>query len=69
MDPRLNHLAIARDIHFTRWLFRAYLLLLFLIPLPLGSNRPVFWSLMVAGIAAIMLVWSLGLMGGVAKWP
>ena len=64
-----NQMAIARDVYFTRWLFRAYLLMLFLMPLPLGSNRPIFWSLMVAGIALIMLVWSLGLVTGVARWP
>ena len=69
MPGHKNQLAIARDVHFTRWLFRAYLLLLFLIPFPLGSNRPVFWSLMVAGISSITLVWAFGLMTGVARWP
>ena len=64
-----NQMAIARDVYFTRWLFRAYLLVLFLMPLPLGSNRPIFWSLMVAGIALITLVWAFGLMLGVARWP
>lgn len=62
-------MAVSRDVNFTRWLFRAYLVLLFLMPLPLGSNRPIFWSLMVAGIALITLVWSFGLMTGVARWP
>jgi O-antigen ligase len=62
-------MVVSRDVNFTRWLFRAYLLLLFLIPLPLGSNRPIFWSLMVAGIALITLVWAAGLMAGVARWP
>jgi hypothetical protein len=69
MSPQSNNLAIARDVHFTRWLFRAYLLLLFLMPLPLGSNRPIFWSLMVAGIAGITLAWGVGLSTGVARWP
>ena len=64
-----KQLVVARDIHFTRWLFRAYLVMLFLMPLPLGSNRPIFWSLMVAGIALITQVWSFGLMLGVACWP
>ena len=61
--------AVTRDINFTRWLFRAYLLVLFLVPLPLGSNRPIFWSLLVAASALIMLVWSTGWLLGVAKWP
>ena len=69
MSPHRSQLAISRDVNFTRWLFRAFLLLLFLIPLPLGSNRPIFWSLMVAGIALIALVWVFGLMAGVARWP
>ena len=59
----------SRDIHFTRWVFRSYLVLLFLVPLPLGSNRPFFWSLMVAGIALILLVWGGGWLQGVARWP
>jgi len=60
---------IAKDINFTRWLFRFYLLLLFLLPLPLGSNRPLFWSLFVAAVAALGLVWSIGRLSGVARWP
>jgi hypothetical protein len=48
MSPQRNQIAIARDVRFTRWLFWAYLVL-FLMPLPLGSNRPLFWSLMVPG--------------------
>ena len=69
MPTHSNQLATSRDVNFTRWLFRAYLLLLFLMPLPLGSNRPIFWSLMVAGIALIMLAWVSGLAAGVARWP
>jgi VIT1/CCC1 family predicted Fe2+/Mn2+ transporter len=64
-----NYLAMARDVHFTRWLFRAYLVLLFVIPLPLGSNRPLFWSLMVAAVALLALVWGVGWLVGVARWP
>jgi len=64
MNPLLQ-----RDIGFTRWLFRGYLLLLFLVPLPLGSNRPFFWALMVAAIAALTLIWAVGWLGGVARWP
>lgn len=60
---------LARDIAFTRWLFRAYLLLLFLAPLPLGSNRPLFWSVLAAGAAFILLAWSAGMLAGVARWP
>ena len=60
---------IALDIQFTRWLFRAYLVLLFLIPLPLGSNRPLFWSLTVAAVALLALVWAVGWLLGVARWP
>jgi O-antigen ligase len=56
-------------VHFTRWVFRAYLVLLFLAPLPLGSNRPLFWSVMVAGIALLLLVWSGGWLLDVARWP
>ena len=51
---------IARDINFTRWLFRAYLVLLFLVPLPLGSNRPLFWTVFVAAVAALAFTWALG---------
>ena len=69
MPPHSNQLLISRDVTFTRWLFHAYLLLLFLLPLPLGSNRPIFWSLMVAAIALITLVWAFGLLTGVARWP
>ncbi|MFC1775882.1 O-antigen ligase family protein [Pseudomonadota bacterium] len=69
MPPHSNQQRTSRDVNFTRWLFRAYLLLLFLMPLPLGSNRPIFWSLMVAGIALITLVWVFGLLTGVARWP
>ena len=57
------------DIHFTRWLFRFYLLLLFLAPLPLGSNRPLFWSILVFATALIALVWSVGWLLGAAHWP
>ena len=60
---------IARDINFTRWLFRAYLLLIFLLPLPLGSNRPLFWSVFVVAVAGLSLVWAAGRLGGVARWP
>lgn len=60
---------VVRDITFTRWLFRAYLVLLFLLPLPLGSNRPLFWSLMVAAISALAFAWAVGLLVGVARWP
>ncbi len=59
----------SRDIRFTRWLFRLYLVVLFLAPLPLGSNRPLFWSLLVAAAALIALAWSLGWLAGVARWP
>jgi O-antigen ligase len=69
MSPHPNHQQTSRDINFTRWLFRAYLALLFLIPLPLGSNRPIFWSTMVAAIASLTLVWLGGWLGGVARWP
>jgi hypothetical protein len=34
--------ASARDIRFTRWLFRAYLAPLCLAPFPPGSKRPLF---------------------------
>ena len=60
---------IAGDINFTRWLFRAYLVLLFLVPLPLGSNRPLFWTVFVAAIAALAFTWALGWLLGVARWP
>ncbi len=60
---------LARDIAFTRWLFRAFLLLLFLAPLPLGSNRPLFWSVLTAGAAIILMAWSAGTLAGVARWP
>jgi O-antigen ligase len=59
----------ARDIAFTRWLFRAFLLILFLVPLPLGSNRPLFWSVFVAAVAALALVWAVGWLVGTARWP
>jgi len=58
-----------RDIGFTRWLFRVYLVILFLAPLPLGSNRPLFWSLLVAAVAGLALLWALGRLNGVARWP
>jgi O-antigen ligase len=58
-----------RDVAFTRWLFRAYLLILFLLPLPLGSNRPLFWAVFVAAVAAVALVWAGGWLAGVARWP
>lgn len=64
-----KHQRLARDIHFTRWLFRAYLLVLFLVPLPLGSNRPLFWALLVAAIGLIALSWSVGWLRGIARWP
>ena len=64
-----KHQRIARDIHFTRWLFWAYLFVLFLAPLPLGSNRPLFWALLVAAIGLIALIWSIGWLRGVAHWP
>ena len=58
-----------RDIEFTRWLFRVYLLILFLLPLPLGSNRPFFWSVFVASVAAVALVWAVGWLLKVVRWP
>lgn len=69
MPTQRTQQAIARDINFTRWLFRSYLVLLFLIPLPIGSNRPIFWTLMVAGIALITLSWVSGLLTGTSRWP
>jgi len=57
------------DIGFTRWLFRGFLLILFLLPLPLGSNRPLFWSVFVALVAGLALVWAVGWLAGVARWP
>ena len=57
------------DIRFTRWLFRCFLVLLFLAPLPLGSNRPFFWSLLVAAAALIALIWAAGWLLGMARWP
>lgn len=69
MPTRNNQMRISRDVNFTRWLFRAYLTLLFVMPLPLGSNRPIFWSLMVAGIALISLAWFSGWLAGIARWP
>lgn len=57
------------DINFTRWLFRAYLVLLFLVPLPLGSNRPWFWTLMVAAASLLALLWVIGWLAGAARWP
>ncbi len=59
----------ASDIHFTRWLYRAYLLVLFIAPLPLGSNRPWFWTIMVAAISVITLVWSLGWLNRTTHLP
>ena len=58
---------VYRDIGFTRWLFRFFLLILFLVPLPLGSNRPLFWSLFVAAVAGLALVWAAGWLMGVAR--
>ena len=65
----MKHTGISRDVRFTRWVFRAYLLLLFLVPLPLGSNRPQFWSILVAVITVIALAWVSGWLLGVARWP
>jgi len=61
--------ALARDIAFTRRLFRAYLVLLFLLPLPLASNRPLFWSVFTAAIAGLTMVWAVGWWRGSARWP
>jgi O-antigen ligase len=61
--------SFSRDVNFTRWLFRAFLLILFLVPLPLGSNRPLFWSVFVAAVAALALLWAGGWLVGVARWP
>ena len=65
----MNRHQYISDISFTRWLFRFYLLLLFLAPLPLGSNRPLFWSLLVFVAVLITLAWSTGWILGVARWP
>ncbi len=71
IDPLRAHSSdpFGRDVNFTRWLFRAYLLVLFVLPLPLGSNRPLFWSLFVAAVAVLALVWATGWLMGVARWP
>jgi len=65
----MKHRRTSRDNNFTRWLFRAYLLVLFLVPLPLGSNRPLFWSLLVAAISSITVVWVVGWWSGITVPP
>ncbi|MBF0157423.1 MAG: O-antigen ligase family protein [Magnetococcales bacterium] len=42
-----------------RWLFRGFALLVLLVPLPLGSNRPWAWLLMEVGIFGLFTLWAL----------
>jgi O-antigen ligase len=46
-----------REIHFTRGLFYAFLLLLFWLPIPIGSDRPWFWGLAASLAGLLLLVW------------
>lgn len=57
-----------KEIQFTRWLFRWYLLVLLLVPFPLGSNRPIFWGVMTAAAALLVLIWAMGLLAGLTNW-
>lgn len=60
-----------------RWIFIAWLALLAWLPLPLGSNRPVFWSGMEVAVFLLAMAWLAGLMRGsyrpgpalAAAWP
>jgi len=68
MTPAEANYSFARDINFTRWLFWLYLVVLFLLPIPLGSNRPLFWSVFVFAVSSISLAWAAGAIGGVTRW-
>jgi O-antigen ligase len=57
------------DIRFTRRLFYIYLLLLFFVPIPLGSNRSLYWSVFVALVAVLGVAWCAGWVRGVTRWP
>ena len=45
---------------FTSFLFYPYLALLFWLPIPLGSNRPLWWSLAALMAGVLLLVWAVG---------
>jgi putative inorganic carbon (HCO3(-)) transporter len=47
-----------------RGLFIGFLILMFWLPLPLGSNRPWAWAIMEVGIFSLFLVWLWGFMRG-----
>lgn len=67
-DP-MDNWSRSGDVAFTRWLFRAYLAVLFLLPFPLASNRPLYWSLAVAALALLGLGWALAWLFGRVHRP
>ena len=52
-------LTSARGTVAQRWLLRAFLLLLFWTPLPLGSNRPWAWGLMECWTFLLLAAWAV----------
>ncbi len=46
------------------WLLTGLILLLVWLPIPLGSNRLLFWSLAEIAIAALLAAWAIGLLRG-----
>lgn len=47
-----------------RGIFIGFLILMFWLPLPLGSNRPWAWAIMEIGIFSLFLIWSWGFLRG-----
>ena len=61
--------AVPTERPLTRWLFRGFVVLLFVAPFPLGSNRPEYWGVLVAASAVIPVAWCIGLLADVVRWP
>ncbi|MBF0367830.1 MAG: O-antigen ligase family protein [Magnetococcales bacterium] len=51
---------LQEDSFWERWIFRAFLALLILLPLPLGSNRPWAWGIAEVWIFGLLALWAVG---------
>lgn len=54
-------------VRYEKLLFYAFLMLVMLAPVPVGSNRPWAWSLLQAGLFVILAMWLLLWVGGKGK--
>lgn len=67
--PRLFPLSCVTPMAISTFLFRFLLAVVLLAPLPLGSNRPWSWSLLVVLIGVLLVIWAGGAAIGWIRMP